>query len=471
MTPEDIKAAADRAERRATGEGAPEPEYEFKAGEADKPPHVEWPEQKRNGEPIKGSLMNVRKAIDELKLTTRKDTFLGHYIIEGPGMGSFAGELDDELVRKFRELCFEKLEYEPGKEAAQEGLLRACEEHKFNSLRSQLDILKWDSVPRLDTWLTTYLGVEDTPLHRAWGRLVLMAAVRRVYDPGCKFDHVLVLEGPEGVAKSSAIQILACGQAERHGGYFSDSPILHLNERDQQQLTKGVWFYEIAELAGMRKADQHAVKRFITAEAERARAAYDRFLKTQPRVAIFVGSFNTDANTDGLVEYLNQGDRRRWWPVRVALVHPIDLVALQRDRWQLFAEAKAMHCDDFGEPEWQPLRLDPSLWDAATEEQKAREVTSPIADKLSTLYSELLVKPTYLSDLREVGNGRDYIVDPTEVWVSAKLVVELVGRIDPSGRSIPGAMGSIGWTRVKDRRGGRFPSMVRGYVHDRTEDT
>ena len=97
--------------------------------------------------------------------------------------------------------------------------------------------------------------------------------------------------------------------------YFSEAPILHVPPRDQQERTAGVWIYELAEMAGMKKADQHLVKNFITAEGEKARAAYAHYLTKQPRVAIFIGTFNTDANTGELVEYLNPGDRRRWWPV------------------------------------------------------------------------------------------------------------------------------------------------------------
>ena len=79
--------------------------------------------------------------------------------------------------------------------------MRACEEHMHDLARTISTVSNGQSLERLDTWLTTYLGVDDTALHRAWGTIFLTAAVRRVYDPGCKFDHVLVLEGPEGADK------------------------------------------------------------------------------------------------------------------------------------------------------------------------------------------------------------------------------------------------------------------------------
>lgn len=294
-----------------------------------------WPELTQGGAPRKGSMMNVRKAIAELGLKVGYDLFLGRYTVEGYDMQAFVGEVNDKIARKFRELSFLKLRYEPGAEAAREGLMRACEEHMYNSVLDYLDGLKWDGVERLDRWLTTYLGVEDTALHRAWGTIFLTAAVRRIRDPGCKFDHVLVLEGPEGADKSTTAQVLACGHAGDRPEYFSDSGILHKTEKEQQELTKGVWFYEIAELAGMKKADQHAVKAFITRQEERARPAYGYFKENQPRIAVFIGTFNTDADTGELVEYLNPGDRRRWWPVQVG---KIDIPALIRDRDQLLAD-------------------------------------------------------------------------------------------------------------------------------------
>lgn len=147
--------------------------------------------------------------------------------------------------------------------------------------------------------------------------------------------------------------------------------------------------------------------------------------------------------------------------------------ALQRDRWQLFAEAKhqAQPVPDLGIEDWRPLRLDPSLWSEAAEQQKAREISSPIADRLSTLYSELTAtpRPLCLSNGRTVECGRDYIVGEQEVWISAKTVVELVGNFDPSGRNTAAAMRSLGWTRVKDDRSGALPSRVRGYVHPSAE--
>jgi hypothetical protein len=403
---------------------------------------------------------------------------LNVYTVQGHGLSFFAGELTDPLVRQFRELCIQKFGgFEPGKDASFDALMHVCEAHRFNSLQDMLLATAWDGTPRLDHWLTTYVGADDTPLHQEWGRLFLMACARRAFDPGCKWDHVLIFEGPEGTNKSSLCKVLACGQADRKSIYFSEAPILHVPPRDQQERTLGVWIYELAEMAGMKKADQHLVKNFITAEAERARAAYAHFLTSQPRVACFIGTFNTDANTGMLVEYLNPGDRRRWWPVRVGT---IDLDAFKRDRLQLLAEAMVRAHED---PEpwypdeplmsrpWRELRLPPGLWDDAAEVQKEREVTSPLALRLEGLFDRLMKargEPIIFRDGdQQWTEGQEWLKRPGDIWVRSSMIVELVGRWDPSGRNIAQAMGANGWKseRLGDKSG------TRGYAHPRPSDT
>jgi len=444
-----VTAAADRAEARADGTAPPDVEggFEFKLGD---PPEVRWSETKNNGDPIKG-YANALVCARVLDLTCRHDTFLDKYTVKGDLLGAFSGDLDDALVRKVREQCVVKFGgFEPGKDATFDALQHICEQNRFDSLREQLDALKWDGTPRLHKWLTTYLGVEDTKLHRAQGELVLMAAIRRVYDPGCVWQHVLILEGPEGTDKSSVVKVLACGQAEVRPAYFSDSPILHLHERDQQEKTKGVWFYELGEMAGMTKGDQFIIKRFITAEEERARAAYAHFLKNQPRIAIFIGTFNTDENNDGLVEYLNPGDRRRWWPVRIGKVHPIDLAALQRDRAQLFAEAREMHGDDFGERLWRPLRLSSTLWDDATAEQIEREKVDPYVEILAPLFANTMRQYRAHPDNYKRDGIR--VVADLEVRIAARKVIEILpdgASTMEGGRRVPKAMTKNGWTQMK----------------------
>ncbi len=210
--------------------------------------------------------------------------------------------------------------------------------------------------------MTTYLGVENTPLSAAIGRIVLIAAVRRVRQPGVKFDTILVLEGEQGVGKSTAINILA------GPGNFSDQNILTLDPKAQMELLEGVWIYELCELEGLSRAETSKVKAFASRSLDQGRPAYGRFKDTRPRQVVFIGTTNED-------KYLrDMTGNRRFWPVKVG---KIDLDALERDRDQLFAEATIY------EEQGEPLVLPQELWPAAQTEQEARLEDDPWVDVLS----------------------------------------------------------------------------------------
>jgi hypothetical protein len=428
---------------------------------------IDWPEMSKSGP--KKSMMNALAAISALGIRCELDVFHNRKTINGTNLDGFVGDVSDMVTRKFREMSFARLGLDPGGDASYDAINRECEENRYDPLLDYLTALpEWDGVSRLGKWLTTYCGVKSTPLVEEQGRIVLVAAVRRIHEHGCKFDHVLVLEGPEGARKSSVVQVLASG---RHGSNenFSDSPILHTDERKQQELTKGVWFYEIAELAGMKKADQFAVKNFISKQEERARPAYGRFEETQPRVCIFIGTFNTTPDGE-LIEYLNPGDQRRWWPV---LVGEIDIEGLERDRDLLFAEAMYEY-QVLGTPLYLPAALETEARAIAA----TREQPDMLAEKLSGIESTVLtahqgkqwncvdslrVQPTTRGDkLFKSGAAEAFamVLKPTGteegwVWVSAKYVVECS---PPSrqndGKGIAAAMRKLGWDKVEDRRSG-----------------
>src|SRR5262249_49527725 len=120
-----------------------------------------------------------------------------------------------------------------------------------------VDGLKWDGTSRLDTWLIKYLSAADTRLNRAIGRKVLIAGVRRVRQPGVKFDEIAILEGPQGTGKSSAIRILA-------GPYFSDAEILPAAGKERQELVTGVWHRETPELGVLKKSKIERVNAFAS---------------------------------------------------------------------------------------------------------------------------------------------------------------------------------------------------------------
>ena len=166
-----------------------------------------WPDLTAKG-PAR-SYRNARVAIQALGIICSYDEFHDRMLVGGHQIGQWAGELSDAVTVILRQVIIEKFGFDPGKDHVADAATALCLENRFDPLLDYLDGLKWDGVPRLDRWLTTYLGVENTNLHRAVGRATLIAAVRRIRRPGCKFDHILTLEGPEGKGKSTAIAVLA----------------------------------------------------------------------------------------------------------------------------------------------------------------------------------------------------------------------------------------------------------------------
>ena len=196
---------------------------------------------------------------------------------------------------------------------------------RIHPVRDYLNSLVWDRVHRLDTWALTYLGAEDTPLNHAFGSLWAISAVARIMRPGAKVDHMLILEGPQGARKSTALKVLA-GEA-----WFTDE-LAEIGSKDAAQQMRGVWVVEIAELDAIGRAEVSRIKAFLSRTVDRYRPPYERYVIDVPRQCVFAGSVNPDT-------YLrDETGNRRFWPVRCGT---IDLDALRRDRDQLWAEAVA----------------------------------------------------------------------------------------------------------------------------------
>ena len=230
---------------------------------------------------------------------------------------------------------------------AAEGLTTIAHERSFHAVRDYLRSCVWDNVPRLASWLAVYLGTVATPYTAAVGRCWLISGVARAMVPGDKADSVLGLIGPQGILKSTALEVLASEP------WFTDH-ISPLGEKDSRLDLQGTWIVELAELDRVRGADLARVKNFLSTKSDKFRVPYGHRKQPFPRSCIFASTSNiSDMLTD-------ETGNRRWWPVECG---HINIEALRRDRDLLWAEA--LHRYKAGEHWW----LDSAeLVEAAAEE-------------------------------------------------------------------------------------------------------
>ena len=200
-------------------------------------------------------------------------------------------------------------------------------ERLYHPIKEYFSTLAWDGVERLDSLLIDYMGAEDTPYTRAVTRKSLTAAVARIYEPGIKFDSMLVICGPQGMGKSTFFTLLG-------KEWFSDSlSIADMRDKTAAEKLQGYWILEIAEMNGIKKVDVETVKSFISRTDDKFRQAYGSVVESHPRSNIIVGSSNADS---GFLRDIT--GNRRFWPVNVTgkgTFHPWEIDSVD----QIWAEA------------------------------------------------------------------------------------------------------------------------------------
>lgn len=199
--------------------------------------------------------------------------------------------------------------------------------NRGNPVRGYLVALNWDQNPRVENWLSYYCGVEPSVYAQQVGKMFLIGMVARIFQPGAQVDHMLILEGDQGIAKTSLCRVLA-------GEYFSESMPSNITSKDSAIHMRGKWLIELGELHVLSKADINELKKFLTKRVDIYRPPYGKNEVYQDRVVSFIGTTNQR-------EYFNdETGARRFWPI---WCEAIDVEALKRDRDQLFAEAVAMY--------------------------------------------------------------------------------------------------------------------------------
>ena len=309
---------------------------------------------------------NIVIAISKLAVRLRYDEFRGWPIVEG--LKGFDAALDDAAMNRLWLTVQREFDFRPAINFFQIVVSDSCRSNSFHPVRDYLDGLEWDGKKRLDDWLIRYCGAKDTPFNRAVSRISLLAAVRRVRQPGTKFDNLIVLEGQEGISKSIMLAILA-----RRDEWFTDSVPLSVDDKKMIESTSGRWIAEFGELSGMRTGEVEKIKAQLSRQTDRARLAYGKLPVEVKRQ--FIG-FGTTNNSQYLASLTGN---RRFWPVEV---DRIDIKAFNLNVDQLWAEASLR------EATGESIILDENLWPAAAKEQAKRELMNPFVEPLAEAIGE-----------------------------------------------------------------------------------
>lgn len=392
----------------------------------------DWPSTTNKGLPTANSADNIRHALSKLGVSVRRNEFTEEDEFEGLNLeGRDINDIADILASTFeREQGFKA-----SSAAIRRELTASAHENRHHPVRDYLDGSAWDGVPRLDTWLSDYCGVENTPLHREFAAKIMIGAVRRIRKPGCKFDTMLVLEGAQGVGKSRLLRIMAVRDA-----WFCESLNLRADDRERAQVLQRAFIVECQELDGLNKVTSENLKKFLSESIDTFRKPYEKNARQHPRHCVLIGTTN---ETDYLRDLTGN---RRFWPVRVG---SINLEGFQAVVGQLWAEAA--HREAAAED----VTLSAALWPEAAKVQSQRVAEDPYADALTSALGGMVGKVS---------------------MDSIKVILGLpTTKLTPhDARRIKVVMGALGWSYGTFRlwvpaREERRP--VRGFTSDNADES
>ena len=303
---------------------------------------------------------------------------------------------DDSEIRLYLEQVYGLI----GRGQVQDGTVIAMRRNSYHPVKDYLDSLEWDGIERLDYLYVDIFGADDTEYIRAVTRKAHVAAVARIYDPGCKFDQVTVILGDQGAGKSTSIQRMA-------GPWFSDS-VTTLDGTKALESIQGSWLIELGELASLKKAEVDVVKQFVSKTEDRFRVAYGKRLEHFPRRCVFFGTSNEE-------DFLRDATgNRRFWVINTLGRKGVSNVWEYLDKGtisQLWAEAKTRYV------EGEPLYLSGELEDTAREIQdKHLEKDDRLGMVMDYLNRDL---PEHW-DVMDLYERRDWLSDSSAVGTVAR---------------------------------------------------
>jgi Virulence-associated protein E/Primase C terminal 2 (PriCT-2) len=286
----------------------------------------------------------------------------------------------------------------------------------YNPLTDYLSGVSWDSIARVETLFIDYFNSDDTDYCRDVARSFMVSAVARAFKPGCKVDSMVVLEGLQGIGKSTFIEVLVSGK------WYAEITA-DIKDKDFMQNLRGKWVMDFGELAGITKADLNRVKQILSSPSDRYRKTHGHFTQDHPRCCIFFGGTNESAYLRDLT------GNRRFFPVACNCNADIEKLISNRD--QLWAEAVQLYRQGW---RW---------WDVRNceDEQDQRVAVNPLMEKI-TLFIDL----------------NQYYIESDPLWLDTVRILEYLEISkqfwEREGQGIGKIMKKLGYKKVQKRIGG-----------------